>query len=105
MGSGLNLLFVPEQIVLTEGKISSRYILCNFHTVYQSAAFVLLTALPSNFYDGCCLCLLNIIIQQGCNGTRTEPKQFTWQIPNGSDHPYALGVGTLEWTGHVRAIM
>ncbi len=30
---------------------------------------------------------------------------FTGQIPYGSDHPYPLGVGTLEWTGHVRAII
>ncbi len=27
------------------------------------------------------------------------------QVPNGRGHPYPLGVGTLEWTGHVRAIM
>ncbi len=27
------------------------------------------------------------------------------QIPNGSDHPYPIGVGTLKWAGHVRAIM
>ncbi len=40
---GINLLFVPEQIFLTEGKISSCFILCNFYTVYQSVAFVLLT--------------------------------------------------------------
>ncbi len=39
----INLLFVPEQIVLAEGKISSRYILCNFIAVCQSAASVLLT--------------------------------------------------------------
>ncbi len=26
------------------------------------------------------------------------------QIPNGSDHTYPLGVGTLELTGHVRAL-
>ncbi len=24
---------------------------------------------------------------------------------NVSDHPYPVGVGTLEWAGHVRAIM
>ncbi len=59
----ITLLFVPEQIVLAEGKISSCYILCNFNAVYQSIAFVLLTVLPSNFYDGCCCCLLNILIQ------------------------------------------
>ncbi len=28
-----------------------------------------------------------------------------WQIPNESDHPCPLGVGTLEWTGHMHAIM
>ncbi len=27
------------------------------------------------------------------------------QIPNGSDRPYPIGVGTLESAGHVRAIM
>ncbi len=27
------------------------------------------------------------------------------QVPNGSDHPYLLVVGTLEWAGHVRAII
>ncbi len=27
------------------------------------------------------------------------------QVPNGSGHPHPLGVGTLEWTGHVRVIM
>ncbi len=27
------------------------------------------------------------------------------QIPNVSDHPYPIGVETLEWAGHVRAIM
>ncbi len=27
------------------------------------------------------------------------------EIPNGIDHPYPLGVGTLELTGHVRAII
>ncbi len=59
----INLLFVPEQIVLVESKISSHNILYNFNAVYQSAVFVLLTELPSNFYDGCCCCLLNIIIQ------------------------------------------
>ncbi len=50
----MNLLFVPEQIVLAEGKMSSHYILCNFNAVCHSAALVLLTELPSNFYDGCC---------------------------------------------------
>ncbi len=36
--------------------------LCKFDAVYQSATFVLLNELPSDFFDGCC-CLLNIIIQ------------------------------------------
>ncbi len=27
------------------------------------------------------------------------------QIPNVSDHPYPIGVETLEWAGHMRAIM
>ncbi len=31
--------------------------------------------------------------------------RFTGQIPNKSDHPYPFGVGSLEWPGHVRAIM
>ncbi len=35
----INLLFVPEQIDLVDGRISSRYILYKFNAVYQSSYF------------------------------------------------------------------
>ncbi len=48
----INLLFVPEKIVLAKSHVNSM--------LYIRA--LPLTELPSKFYDGCC-CLLNIIIQ------------------------------------------
>ncbi len=43
----INLLFVPEKIVLVKSHVYVNSML------YQSAAFVLLTELRSNFFDGC----------------------------------------------------
>ncbi len=47
-------------------------------------------------------CLNNLKVGVARYAYRTV--RFTRQIPNGSDHPYPR-VGTLEWTGHVWAIM
>ncbi len=52
----------------------------------------------------CVLCIFIMYIL-GVARYTYRTVRFTGQIPNGSDHPYPLGVGTLEWTEHVRAII
>ncbi len=40
-----------------------------------------------------------IYIYKGCNNTHITYRTVQGYFPNGTDHPYPLVVGTLEWTG------
>ncbi len=36
---------------------------------------------------------------------RIETERLMGKIPDGSDPPYPFRVGTLEWTGHMHAMI
>ncbi len=56
---------------------------CLTSVLYQSAAFVLLTELPSNFYDGRCCCLFVLCVRDG-DFSYIVPslEEKSWELPD-----------------------